>query len=68
MRTVTAVLVCVFLSAPAFAGNQRPAPNSRNDDSPITRVERAIRQVVERLNHLLPVQPLDDPSITWPKP
>ena len=66
MRIAVSVLLFVVLSAPAFAGTPaRPAPNARNDDSPIIRV---ISRVVKAVNHLITAQPLDDVGLTWPKP
>ncbi len=69
MRIAASLLLCVALSAPAFAGTPRPAPNAPSDDSPIARqVKRVVRATVKALGHLI-VQPLDDgPDIVWPKP
>ena len=68
MRFLASVLLCIALSTPVFAAAaSRPAPNSRSDDSPMTRV---ITRVIKAVKHLLPVQPLDDADagLTWPKP
>jgi hypothetical protein len=66
MRIAASILLCVVLSAPAFAGTPaHPASNVRNDDSPIIRV---VSRVVKAVNHLIAAQPLADGGITWPKP
>ncbi len=67
MRIAASLLLCVALSAPAFAGPPRPSPNSRNDDSPIVREVKRVLRVVKALGHLI-VTPLNEPDITWPNP
>jgi len=63
-RIAASFLLCLVLSTPAFAV-PRPTPNSPGDDSPIARV---ISRVVKAIKHLTASQPLDDSSLTWPKP
>jgi len=67
MRIAASLLLCVALSAPAFAGAPRPSPNSRNDESPIVREVKRVLRVVKALGHLI-VTPLNEPDITWPNP